>query len=154
MLTEPTCDRFLDEVRRQLNEVIRPALSERSQLVTLDMIDSILQNVRVRSEHEYEWLSEEIESIRNAASKIVADGHDPCGDIQRGLAELTGAPSPVMALAELRQAYRQASALLTTCIDGVQRPSESEAAITRVLELRAAHEDMIRGGGFTVAGRG
>lgn len=154
MLTQPTCECFLDEVRRQLNDVIRPALSERPQLVALDMIDSILQNVSVRSEHEYVWLIEEIENIRDTASRIVADGHDPSGDIQRGVAELNTALPTAVPIAELREVYRRASSLLTTCIDGVQRPSASESAIARALELRASHEDEIRGSEFTMAGRG
>lgn len=153
MISQPTGARLLQGIRQTLDEVIRPALAERTQLDALDMIDSILHNVAVRSEFEYAWMVEEINDIVAAATALVDAGQDSDGRITQALRRVPNGLDQPVPFEHVRESYTGASSLLSLCLRAAG-PISPDSPLDRSLRLRLAHEDEIRGPDFQMAGRG
>ena len=59
MLTRPTTPQILEDCRRELAEVIAPAVEDPAVAISLSMLDEVLRNCAVRAAHEIAWMHEE-----------------------------------------------------------------------------------------------
>jgi len=71
MLSRPTTAQILEDCRRELSEVVAPALSDEAAAVSLAMLDEVLRNCAVRASHEIAWMMEEIDSMTAYAAEVV-----------------------------------------------------------------------------------
>ena len=60
MIARPSSRQLLETVRTELRTTIKHAVTDADALARLDMIDSILGSVIMRSDDEVAWLREEI----------------------------------------------------------------------------------------------
>lgn len=154
MISRPSCTELIEAVRRELRATIGPAVTDVSVLGALEMIDSVLQNVSVRSEHELGWMREEIGEIETLAEELVQATNAPADEIGSRLVELQNARADGADAPDVRRQYHAASALLSRCSqEAVHRGGDVRARLDHVLQQRLARELIIRGE-FRMAGRG
>ena len=60
MIAKPTTEQILNDCSRELMEVVLPAVSDETVVVTIYMMDLVLRNAAVRAAHEIAWMTEEI----------------------------------------------------------------------------------------------
>jgi hypothetical protein len=60
MIAKPTTEQILNDCSRELMEVVLPAVSDETVMVTIYMMDLVLRNAAVRAAHEIAWMTDEI----------------------------------------------------------------------------------------------
>lgn len=154
MITRPSCTELVEAVRRELRTTVNGAVTDASVHGVLEMIDSVLQNVSVRCEHEVEWMRLEIDEIMGLAEHLLQTADASDDPIRVGLAQLRTARAQSDDAGALRREYQAASALLSSCADvAVPLGGDVRERLDHVLERRLARELVIRGE-FRMAGRG
>ena len=63
MIAKPTTEQILNDCSRELMEVVLPAVTDQTVMVTIFMMDLVLRNCAVRSAHEIAWMTEEIAAL-------------------------------------------------------------------------------------------
>ncbi|MDT7592415.1 MAG: hypothetical protein QOH45_1946, partial [Pseudonocardiales bacterium] len=81
MIARPSSRQLLETVRTELRTTIKHAVTDADALARLDMIDSILGSVIMRSDDEVAWLREEIAAMERAGDAVLADGADETGQV-------------------------------------------------------------------------
>jgi len=59
MLSKPTTQQVLLDCRRELLEVIDPAVSDPTVKIAIQMLENVLRNCAERSAHEIAWMRDE-----------------------------------------------------------------------------------------------
>jgi hypothetical protein len=72
MIAKPTTEQILNDCSRELIEVVLPAVTDETVVVTIYMMDLVLRNAAVRAAHEISWMTEEIGEL-----EAFADGTTP-----------------------------------------------------------------------------
>jgi hypothetical protein len=153
MISRPSCNELIEAVRRELRTTVDAAVTDAAVHGALAMIDSILQNVSVRCDHELAWMRLEIVEIEGMAEHLLQSSDSSDDTIRDGLAELRNAKGRSTDASGLRREYQTASALLSQCAEvSVPLGGTARAGLDQVLQQRLAHELMIRGE-FRMAGR-
>ena len=63
MIAKPTTEQILNDCSRELMEVVLPAVTDQTVMVTIFMMDLVLRNCAVRAAHEIAWMTEEIAAL-------------------------------------------------------------------------------------------
>ena len=64
MIAKPTTEQILNDCSRELMEVVLPAVTDETVMVTIYMMDLVLRNCAVRAAHEIAWMTDEIARAR------------------------------------------------------------------------------------------
>ena len=153
MITRPSCTRLLEVVREELRSKIAPSVSDPAMAATLGMIDSLLQNVSTRCDHEVAWMREEIADIEHAADTVVASGADSDQRVSEALAELRANRSNSDHTDDVGAEYILAGEALSRSLEcALAHGFELQSAVVDVLRRRLERELQIRGD-FSLVGR-
>ena len=69
MIAKPTTEQILNDCSRELMEVVLPAVTDETVMVTIYMMDLVLRNAAVRAAHEIAWMTEEIGELEAFAGR-------------------------------------------------------------------------------------
>jgi hypothetical protein len=153
MIARPSSRQLLETVRTELRTTIKHAVADADALARLDMIDSILGSVIVRSDDEVAWLREEIAAIERAGDAVLADGADGTGQVAAALAVLRANRATSYRLPDLHAEYNLAGEVLSRAVEaGSRAGGRLRRTVEEVLEERLRREVLIRGE-FSLAGR-
>jgi hypothetical protein len=153
MIARPSSRQLLETVRTELRTTIKHAVTDADALARLDMIDSILGSVIMRSDDEVAWLREEIAAIERAGDAVLADGADGTGQVAAALAVLRANRATSYRLPDLHAEYNLAGEVLSRAVEaGSRAGGQLRRTVEEVLEERLRREVLIRGE-FSLAGR-
>ncbi|MDT7569409.1 MAG: hypothetical protein QOC83_5607 [Pseudonocardiales bacterium] len=153
MIARPSSRQLLETVRTELRTTIKHAVTDADALARLDMIDSILGSVIMRSDDEVAWLREEIAAIERAGDAVLADGADETGQVAAALAVLRANRATSYRLPDLHAEYNLAGEVLSRAVEaGSRAGGRLRRTVEEVLEERLRREVLIRGE-FSLAGR-
>jgi hypothetical protein len=153
MIARPSSRQLLETVRTELLTTIKHAVTDADALARLDMIDSILGSVIMRSDDEVAWLREEIAAIERAGDAVLADGADGTGQVAAALAVLRANRATSYRLPDLHAEYNLAGEVLSRAVEaGSRAGGRLRRTVEEVLEERLRREVLIRGE-FALAGR-
>ncbi|MDT7693118.1 MAG: hypothetical protein QOI75_2485 [Pseudonocardiales bacterium] len=153
MIARPSSRQLLETVRTELRTTIKHAVTDADALARLDMIDSILGSVIMRSDDEVAWLREEITAIERAGDAVLADGADETGQVAAALAVLRANRATSYRLPDLHAEYNLAGEVLSRAVEaGSRAGGRLRRTVEEVLEERLRREVLIRGE-FSLAGR-
>jgi hypothetical protein len=153
MIARPSSRQLLETVRTELRTTIKHAVTDADALARLDMIDSILGSVIMRSDDEVAWLREEIAAIERAGDAVLADGADGTGQVAAALAVLRANRATSYRLPDLHAEYNLAGEVLSRAVEaGSRAGGRLRRTVEEVLEARLRREVLIRGE-FSLAGR-
>jgi hypothetical protein len=76
MIAKPTTEQILNDCSRELMEVVLPAVTDETVVVTIYMMDLVLRNAAMRAGHEIAWMTEEIGELESFAGDSAPDGGD------------------------------------------------------------------------------
>jgi hypothetical protein len=153
MIARPSSRQLLETVRTELRTTIKHAVTDADALARLDMIDSILGSVIMRSDDEVAWLREEIAAIERAGDAVLADGADGTGQVAAALAVLRANRATSYRLPDLHAEYNLAGEVLSRAVEaGSRAGGRLRRTVEEVLEERLRREVLIRGE-FSLAGR-
>jgi hypothetical protein len=153
MIARPSSRQLLETVRTELLTTIKHAVTDADALARLDMIDSILGSVIMRSDDEVAWLREEIAAIERAGDAVLADGADGTGQVAAALAVLRANRATSYRLPDLHAEYNLAGEVLSRAVEaGSRAGGRLRRTVEEVLEERLRREVLIRGE-FSLAGR-
>ncbi|MDT7626232.1 MAG: hypothetical protein QOF99_7133 [Pseudonocardiales bacterium] len=153
MIARPSSRQLLETVRTELRTTIKHAVTDADALARLDMIDSILGSVIMRSDDEVAWLREEITAIERAGDAVLADGADETGQVAAALAVLRANRATSYRLPDLHAEYNLAGEVLSRAVEAGSRVGgRLRRTVEEVLEERLRREVLIRGE-FSLAGR-
>ena len=86
MMTQPSVERLIELIRKQLTEVVGPALPEDGPRSAVGMIDHLLQTIQTRAENEIDWMTKQIADITDLAERAVT-----LGDVSPRVSDAIGA---------------------------------------------------------------
>ncbi|HEY2098297.1 MAG TPA: hypothetical protein VGH72_17645 [Pseudonocardia sp.] len=153
MIARPSSRQLLETVRTELRTTIKHAVTGADALARLDMIDSILGSVIMRSDDEVAWLREEIAAMERAGDAVLADGADETGQVAAALAVLRANRATSYRLPDLHAEYNLAGEVLSRAVEAGSRVGgRLRRTVEEVLEERLRREVLIRGE-FSLAGR-
>ncbi|MDT7647278.1 MAG: hypothetical protein QOC75_4278 [Pseudonocardiales bacterium] len=153
MIARPSSRQLLETVRTELRTTIKHAVTDADALARLDMIDSVLGSVIMRSDNEVAWLREEIAAIERAGDAVLADGADETGQVAAALAVLRANRATSYRLPDLHAEYNLAGEVLSRAVEaGSRAGGRLRRTVEEVLEERLRREVLIRGE-FSLAGR-
>jgi hypothetical protein len=153
MIARPSSRQLLETVRTELRTTIKHAVTDADALARLDMIDSILGSVIMRSDDEVAWLREEITAIERAGDAVLADEADETGQVAAALAVLRANRATSYRLPDLHAEYNLAGEVLSRAVEaGSRAGGRLRRTVEEVLEERLRREVLIRGE-FSLAGR-
>ena len=129
MIAKPTTEQILNDCSRELMEVVLPAVSDETVVVTIYMMDLVLRNAAVRAAHEIAWMNEEIAEL-----EAFANGDGSAGD-----------PSASLHLDDVVERYRQASDAFSIAMERAVAAGDEERTRrgTDVLAHRVGRESEI-----------
>lgn len=153
MISSPSCTRLLEVVREELRGTVAPVVSDPSVSAALGMIDSILQNVGARCDHEVAWMREEIAEIEVVADEVVAANADTESRVSAALERLRTHRSPSDHTSDVQAEYNLASEVLSCALEAAVPAGRAlRDRVRSVLEHRLRREVEVRGN-FNVIGR-
>ena len=110
MIAKPTTEQILNDCSRELMEVVLPAVTDETVVVTIYMMDLVLRNAAVRAAHEIAWMTEEIGEL-----EAFADGDGSAGG-----------PSASLHLDDVVERYRQASEAFSLAMEEAVAAGDDE----------------------------
>ena len=143
MISRPTTAQLVDDVRRELTQVLLPALGDGSLTMIAAMLDQVLSSVAQRCSHEIAWMHDESESMmafaRDVAAEIPGDQN-----LDQALQMLQGAPRSLH-LGDVVQFYDDAGRAFSAAIDAVAASGHERLleGARRLLDVRMAREGQI-----------
>ncbi|MGE4426023.1 MAG: hypothetical protein AB7G37_06205 [Solirubrobacteraceae bacterium] len=153
MIVRPSSRQLLERVREELRTTVAGAVTDSEVRAALEMIDSVLGSVSVRTEHEVAWIREEIAEIEAGARSVIEAGADADGRIDDALAALDGQRAPGDLLSDLHCEYNAAGEVLSRSIEAaLPVGGELRREIEGILARRLEREVQIRGE-YALAGR-
>lgn len=135
MISQPSIPRLLESIRDELAEKIKPALSDPTLRVNVDMMMAVLNALVVRTEHEIDWMRAEADAIEAAAERLLPTlGDSAAADAALGAYRTRRGDSLV--LSEVQADYDLASEVLS-CLAEAAYAAGDAAAIAEVEQLFA-----------------
>jgi hypothetical protein len=151
MIANPTSDRLVDVIRRELRENVAPqVISDPVATATLQMVDHVLETLSRRVAHEIAWMTEEIADIVRLGT--MAAGTLPAGPAAAAIDSLGQDGESSLHLVDVEARYSAASGVLGLLAEEVEPRSELAAAVDAVLDARLQREREIIGP-FQLVGR-
>jgi len=153
MISKPTIPQLLQTIKWELNEKIKPALSDPTHVVAVHMMGEILDALSIRAENELAWMRQECDAIAHVASGYV-EAHPEATAVAAALAECRDAASGSLKLSEAQGDYDRAGELLSRLAEAVfpLGVAADVRAVEVLVEQRLATELAIVGT-FVAAGR-
>lgn len=153
MITRPSSAQVLLAIRKELLDVVLPAVTTEQARIAIQMAENLLYSTAQRGD-EVAFMRAEIDTVVEHAATVVAAGADRSGRIAGPLAEFEAARSAGVDVASVRTEYDAASELLSLCIEATMPVGgELHAASMAVLQQRLDRELEILGE-FAFVGRG
>ncbi|MFZ3270022.1 MAG: hypothetical protein WA622_12275 [Mycobacterium sp.] len=153
MISRPSCSRLLEVVRTELQSTVAPAVTDPGVAAVLGMIDSVLQNVGARCDHEVAWMRDEIAEIEDVARDVIDAGVDTGSRVSDALTRLRTHRSPSDHTSDVQAEYDLAGEVLSRALEAaLPCAGDLRDRVRSVLEHRLRREVEIRGD-FTVIGR-
>jgi hypothetical protein len=75
VITRPSTSQIILDCRRELLEVIKPAVDSEAAQVSIDMLENVLRNCATRADHEIAWMAEETSTMATYAQAVETAGH-------------------------------------------------------------------------------
>ena len=145
MLSRPTTAQIINDCRRELAEVVAPALNDEAAAVSLTMLDEVLRNCAVRAAHEVAWMRQEITDMVSYARKVAAA--QPVAQLDHALQTFDDAETGSLHVEELAADYSLAGACLAEALDAAR--AENLEGLLRdgrtLLDERLERENQIKG---------
>lgn len=138
MITHPSVAEVIGQVRRQLSNVIAPAIDNEQLLGLLGMLDSLLHRAAVRAEYEIDWMRAEIEAIEQMAAGAGRDDDR----ISEALSRLQAGRRSSFEASAVAAEYRLASEVLCR---GLEATGDAAVLSRAILSLRLAREAEVLG---------
>lgn len=145
MLSRPTTEQILLDVRRELLETIDPAVSAPQVKVVIQMLENVLRNTAARAAHEIAWMHEE----GAAAVSFARSVHGALGvaAIDEALAAYDTGRTDSLHLDDVCATYDLAGDCLSAALDAAMAAGDA-ALVTdgrALLQIRLDHELAIMG---------
>ena len=152
MIGKPTTPQLLATIKAELNDKIAPALTEPTLTVAVTMINSMLDALAIRAEHEMAWMRDECAAVEAAAARF--DGADGMASVSAALAAYRGACSDSLHLTDVQADYDRATEVLSCLADAAYASESADAirAVEQLIDQRLATELAVVGT-FVAAGR-
>ncbi|MEY2610651.1 MAG: hypothetical protein RLZZ128_1300 [Actinomycetota bacterium] len=154
MLSKPTTQQVLLDCRRELLEVIDPAVSDPTVKIAIQMLENVLRNCAERSAHEIAWMRDESNLMVGYARDVKSSvGSTP--EIDAALAAYDAGDNTSLDLDAVSDSYSRAGECLSVAIERVFAVGNTELHLRGrdILALRLANEDAIKGE-WAFVGRG
>lgn len=135
MITQPAIPRLLEAIRDELTNTIKPALSDPTMRVNVDMMTAVLNALVVRTEHEIAWMRAEADTIEAAADRLLPTLADSAA-ADAALAAYRSLRNESLVLSEVQGDYDRATEVLS-CLTGAAYASGNADAIAQVEALFA-----------------
>ena len=154
MNTRPTTAQLLEVVRRELAELVAPAVSDPQATTSLQMIDHILRTLAVRADHEAGWMAEEMAAIEALAARVAGSDLPGAAAVTEALESFRSGRSTGQSTADITEDYNAATEVLSRCVEATfPAGGELRDAVDRLLDERLAHETAVIGPDFQLVGR-
>lgn len=153
MLTRPTTDQILLDLRRELLDTIDPAVEAAPVKIAIQMMENVLRNCAERAAHEIAWMREEstamVDYTRRVASTISSTA-----SIEAALAAHDSGPRDSLHLDDVAAVYSLAGHCFSAALEHAVEAGHLELhlAARAILDLRLDHENRIKGE-WTFVGR-
>lgn len=132
MITRPTTDQILLDCRRELLEVIKPAVESDAVQISIDMLENVLRNCATRAANEIAWMTAENSAMLGFARDVVADHRtDP---LAAALEAFDSGASSDLDLESVTAAYSLAGEAFSCAIEAAIA-SGDESLSTKASEL-------------------
>lgn len=145
MLSRPTTEQILLDVRRELLETIDPAVSAPQVKVVIQMLENVLRNTATRSAHEIAWMHEEGDAAVTFARAV----HAALGiaAIDEALAAYDTGRTESLHLDDVCATYDLAGDCLSAAIDAAMAAGDGALVGEgrALLQVRLDHELAIMG---------
>lgn len=138
MITHPSTPELIGQVRRQLSDVIAPAIGDEQLHGLLGMLDSLLHRAAVRAEYEIAWMCEEIDAIEHMATGPGRDNDR----IAEALSRLEAGRRSSYEASAVAAEYRLAGEVLCR---GLEAAGDAAVASRAILNRRLAREAEVLG---------
>ncbi|MEE2768621.1 MAG: hypothetical protein VX833_05355 [Actinomycetota bacterium] len=146
MLSRPTTAQILEDCRRELSEVVAPALGDEAVAVSVAMLDEVLRNCAVRTAHEIAWMMDEIGAMTAYASEV-ADSVEENEAVIAALDTHQASMTESLHLDDVCAAYSTAGQCLSEALGAARSGGEVELLRQGrvLLDERVVREDEIKG---------
>jgi len=154
VISRPTTDQVILDCRRELLEVIRPAVSDPSVLVAIDMLENVLRNAATRAANEIAWMTEETTAIEEYSREVLrVVGGDTA--LAAALADLDVVPRHSLQLGAVVTAYSAAGEAFSCALEAAIAAGRSDWQDRGValLNQRTEREQEVKGE-WLMTGRG
>jgi len=153
MITQPTIPQLLETIRDELGDKVMPQVADATTKVNIEMMQAVLNQLIERSEHEIDWMTNEIAAIQNAAERLTPTLSNSDA-LDAAVLDLTSNRADSMQLSAITADYERASEVLSRLGEAAYAES-NDAAISDVqalLNARLATENAATGE-FIAVGR-
>jgi len=154
MITVPTTEQIILDCRRELREVIEPAVGDDGARIAIQMLENVLRNVATRAAHEIAWMREETDEME-AFARSVADAHPSAKGLAEALDALAAGRSESLHLADVVKVYSLAGDALSCAVEAATGAGDDTrtAQAAALLATRVGRELEITGS-WGMVGRG
>ena len=154
MLSRPTTEQILLDLRAELLSTIDAAVSEPAAKVAIQMMENVLRNCATRAAHEIAWMREETAAMVEFA-ECVGSSAAASDELRAALARHRTERSDSLHLDDVAATYSLAGECLSTALEAALAAGADELHVAGrgLLEQRLEHERAIMGE-WTMVGRG
>jgi len=151
MMTQPSADRLLEVVRKELSDNLFPAITDPQATANLQMVLHVLGTIGVRVRHEIAWMCEEVAAAEELGASIATE-LPPAGPLTTALERLSLAPLVSLHLDDVAARYALGTEVLSCLLEQVPADHPRRGEVERLLDDRLAHEVAVMGE-FALVGR-
>ncbi|MFM8531427.1 MAG: hypothetical protein ACKOD2_17485 [Ilumatobacteraceae bacterium] len=146
MLTRPTTDQILLDLRRELLDTIDPAVDAAPVKIAIQMMENVLRNCAERAAHEIAWMREESSAMVDYARRV-ASTNSSTAALDAALAANDAGPHESLHLDDVSTIYSLAGHCFSAALEHAVAAGHLELhlAARSILDLRLDHENRIKG---------
>lgn len=146
MLTRPTTDQIILDLRRELLDTIDPAVEAAPVKIVIQMMENVLRNCAERAAHEIAWMREESTAMVDYARRVI-DTISSTPTIDATLAAHDAGPRESLHLDDVSAVYSLAGHCFSAALEHAVATGHLELhlAARAILDLRLEHENRIKG---------
>ncbi len=153
MISMPTTEQVILDCRRELLDVVLPAVTDEAVKVAVQMLENVLLNTATRSAHEIAWMIDEAGTMISFA-RDVGTAHPGSAELDQALSACGSAASSLH-LHDVVHHYNSAGDALSCAIETAMAAGDHDRTMraTDMLEARVTRELQITGE-WGMVGRG
>jgi len=153
MITQPTIPQLLETIRDELGDKVMPQVADATTKVNIEMMQAVLNQLIERSEHEIDWMTNEIAAIQSAAERLTPTLSNSDA-LDAALLDLTSNRAESMQLSAIGADYERASEVLSRLGEAAYAEGNDDAIsdVQALLNARLATENAATGE-FIAVGR-